>query len=114
MAGPADRPTAAEREETKNLRKEVYGLRRANEILQAVAARNHGAHGHRETWLVLGRRGLPVGRDHVKRLMRQAGYPGPPSRSSSNAAIAHPPEAGTCASQATYRALGQRRPARMA
>ncbi len=30
-------PTAAEREEIKNLRKEVYELRRANEILKAAS-----------------------------------------------------------------------------
>ena len=32
-----DLPTAAEREEIKNLRKEVYELRRANEILKAAS-----------------------------------------------------------------------------
>ena len=33
-----DLPTAAEREEIKRLRKEVYELRRANEILKAASA----------------------------------------------------------------------------
>jgi transposase len=33
----ADLPTAAEREEIKALRKEVYELRRANEILKAAS-----------------------------------------------------------------------------
>ncbi len=32
-----DLPTAAEREEIKNLRQEVYELRRANEILKAAS-----------------------------------------------------------------------------
>jgi transposase len=32
-----DLPTAAEREEIKNLRKEVFELRRANEILKAAS-----------------------------------------------------------------------------
>jgi len=32
-----DLPTAAEREEIKNLRREVYELRRANEILKAAS-----------------------------------------------------------------------------
>jgi transposase len=35
--GPGDRPTTAEREEIKQLRKEVYELRRANEILKSAS-----------------------------------------------------------------------------
>jgi putative transposase len=45
-------------------------------LIEEVAARNYGAYGYRKTWLVLGRQGVPVGRDHVKRLMRQAGIQG--------------------------------------
>ena len=39
-----DRPTAAEREEIKRLRRENYELRRANEILKAASV---GSTGHR-------------------------------------------------------------------
>jgi transposase len=35
--GPGDRPTTAEREEIKQVRKEVYELRRANEILKSAS-----------------------------------------------------------------------------
>ena len=45
-------------------------------LIEEVAARNYGAYGYRKTWLVLGRQGVPVGRDHVKRLMRRAGIQG--------------------------------------
>jgi putative transposase len=45
-------------------------------LIEHVAARNYGAYGYRKTWLALRRRGVPVGRDHVKRLMRQAGVQG--------------------------------------
>ena len=125
-----DRPSSHEREEIKALRKEVYELRRANEILKAarrrpsevsafidehrgrfgvepicrvldvsasayyqratgqrsrrlvederllavigeVHAANYYAYGYRRMWKALGRAGENVGRDRVKRLMRE-------------------------------------------
>jgi transposase InsO family protein len=46
---------------------------RRREVIEQVAERNYGYH---KTWLALKRAGVEVGRDHVKRLMRQAGIQG--------------------------------------
>lgn len=45
-------------------------------LIEQVAERNYGAYGYRKTWLALQRAGVEVGRDRVKRLMRQAGIQG--------------------------------------
>jgi transposase InsO family protein len=45
-------------------------------LIEQVAERNYGAYGYRKTWLALRRQGVEVGRDRVKRLMRQAGIQG--------------------------------------
>jgi putative transposase len=44
--------------------------------IEAVHAANDHCYGCRRTWLALTRAGVQVGRDHVKRLMRQAGIRG--------------------------------------
>ncbi len=45
-------------------------------LIEQVGERNYGAYGYRKTWLALRRQGVEVGRDRVKRLMRQAGIQG--------------------------------------
>jgi hypothetical protein len=45
-------------------------------LIEQVAERNYGAYGYRKTWLALKRAGVDVGRDRVKRLMRQHGLQG--------------------------------------
>lgn len=45
-------------------------------LIEQVAEGNYGAYGYRKTWLALRRQGVQVGRDRVKRLMRQAGIQG--------------------------------------
>jgi putative transposase len=44
--------------------------------IKAVHAANYCAYGYRKTWLALMRAGVDVGRDRVKRLMRQNGIQG--------------------------------------
>jgi putative transposase len=46
------------------------------EVIEQVQAANYYAYGYRRTWKAMLRAGEPVGRDHVKRLMRQAGIQG--------------------------------------
>ena len=46
------------------------------ELIRVTHARNYSAYGYRKLWLALRRAGETVGRDHVKRLMRQAGIQG--------------------------------------
>jgi putative transposase len=46
------------------------------EQIERVHAANWDCYGYRRTWLQLGREGILVGRDRVKRLMRQAGIQG--------------------------------------
>jgi transposase InsO family protein len=46
------------------------------ELIAATHAKNYSAYGYRKLWLALGRAGHQVGRDRVKRLMRQAGIQG--------------------------------------
>jgi len=46
------------------------------EIVRQVHAANYFAYGYRKMWLALGRAGESVGRDRVKRLMRDAGIQG--------------------------------------
>jgi putative transposase len=45
-------------------------------VIRELHARNYYAYGYRKMWKALGRAGEDVGRDHVKRLMRQAGIQG--------------------------------------
>ena len=45
-------------------------------VIKTTHAANYFAYGYRKMWLALGRAGHDVGRDHVKRLMRQAGIQG--------------------------------------
>jgi len=45
-------------------------------LIEELHAANYEAYGYRKTWKALGRAGEPVGRDRVKRLMRQAGIRG--------------------------------------
>jgi putative transposase len=45
-------------------------------LIEQIAERNYGAYGYRKTWLALKRAGVEVGRDRVKRLLRQAGIQG--------------------------------------
>ena len=45
-------------------------------LIGEVHAKNYSAYGYRKMWLALKRAGHQVGRDHVKRLMRQAGIQG--------------------------------------
>jgi hypothetical protein len=40
-------------------------------VIKTTHAANYFAYGYRKMWLALGRAGHDVGRDHVKRLMRQ-------------------------------------------
>jgi putative transposase len=44
--------------------------------IEAVHAANYHCYGYRRTWLALKRAGVDVGRDQVKRLMREAGIQG--------------------------------------
>jgi putative transposase len=46
------------------------------ELIASTHAKNYSAYGYRKMWLALRRAGHEVGRDHVKRLMRQAGIHG--------------------------------------
>ena len=46
------------------------------ERIRELHAANYYAYGYRKLWLALRRAGEPVGRDRVKRLMRQAGIQG--------------------------------------
>jgi len=46
------------------------------EAIEQVQAANYYAYGYRRTWKAMLRAGEPVGRDHVKRLMRGAGIQG--------------------------------------
>jgi putative transposase len=46
------------------------------ERIREVHAANYYAYGYRRTWKALGRAGEPVGRDHVRRLMRTNGIQG--------------------------------------
>ncbi len=46
------------------------------ELIEATHAANYCAYGYRKLWLALDRQGVGVGRDHVKRLMRQHGIQG--------------------------------------
>ena len=45
-------------------------------LIEATHAANYCAYGYRKLWLALRRQGVEVGRDHVKRLMRQHGIQG--------------------------------------
>jgi putative transposase len=45
-------------------------------VIKTTHEANYFAYGYRKMWLALGRAGHQVGRDHVKRLMRQAGIQG--------------------------------------
>src|SRR4051812_10090006 len=45
-------------------------------LIEQVHVDNCDAYGYRKTWLALKRRGVRVGRDRVKRLMREAGIQG--------------------------------------
>jgi putative transposase len=45
-------------------------------VINRTHESNYFAYGYRKMWLALGRAGHQVGRDHVKRLMRQAGIQG--------------------------------------
>jgi putative transposase len=45
-------------------------------LIEQVHVDNYDAYGYRKTWLALKRRGVRVGRDRVKRLMREAGIQG--------------------------------------
>ena len=54
----------------------VVGDERLLETIREVHAANYYAYGYRKMWLALGRAGEDVGRDRVKRLMRQAGIQG--------------------------------------
>ena len=46
------------------------------EVIRQTHAANYFAYGYRRTWKALLRAGEPVGRDHVRRLMRSAGIQG--------------------------------------
>ncbi len=46
------------------------------EVIRQTHAANYFAYGYRRLWKALQRAGEPVGRDHVKRLMRSAGIQG--------------------------------------
>jgi putative transposase len=50
--------------------------RRLLSVIEQVQAANYYAYGYRRTWKALLRAGESVGRDHVKRLMHQAGIQG--------------------------------------
>jgi transposase InsO family protein len=45
-------------------------------IIEQTHERNYSAYGYRKMWLALKRAGVQVGRDHVKRLMREHGIQG--------------------------------------
>jgi putative transposase len=45
-------------------------------VIRETHKKNYEAYGYRRTWKAMLRAGEPVGRDHVKRLMRQAGIQG--------------------------------------
>ena len=45
-------------------------------LIKTTHAANYFAYGYRKMWLALGRAGVEVGRDHVKRLMRAHGIQG--------------------------------------
>lgn len=45
-------------------------------VIKTTHEANYYAYGYRKMWLALQRAGETVGRDHVKRLMRQAGIQG--------------------------------------
>jgi len=45
-------------------------------VIETTHAVNYHAYGYRKMWLALGRAGHEVGRDRVRRLMRQAGIQG--------------------------------------
>ena len=46
------------------------------ERIEELHAANYHAYGYRRTWKALGRQGIEVGRDRVKRLMRRHGIQG--------------------------------------
>jgi putative transposase len=52
------------------------GDERLLELIKTMHAANYYAYGYRKMWLALKRAGESVGRDHVKRLMRQEGIQG--------------------------------------
>lgn len=54
----------------------VVGDERLLERIEELHAANYHAYGYRRTWKALLRAGEPVGRDRVKRLMREAGIQG--------------------------------------
>ncbi len=54
----------------------VIGDERLVGLIGELHAANYYAYGYRKMWLALGRAGEHVGRDRVKRLMRQAGIQG--------------------------------------
>jgi putative transposase len=54
----------------------VIGDERLLQTIREVHAANYYAYGYRKMWLALGRAGEDVGRDRVKRLMRQHGIQG--------------------------------------
>jgi putative transposase len=54
----------------------AVGDERLLEQIEAVHAANYHAYGYRRTWLALKRAGVDVGRDRVKRLMREHGIQG--------------------------------------
>jgi transposase InsO family protein len=54
----------------------VIGDERLLETIREVHAANYYAYGYRKMWLALQRAGETVGRDRVKRLMRQTGIQG--------------------------------------
>ncbi len=54
----------------------VIADERLLEVIKSTHAANYYAYGYRKMWLALGRAGHEVGRDHVKRLMRQEGIQG--------------------------------------
>jgi putative transposase len=54
----------------------AVGDERLLEQIEAVHAADYHCYGYRRTWLALKRAGVDVGRDRVKRLMREAGIQG--------------------------------------
>jgi transposase InsO family protein len=54
----------------------AVGDERLLALIATTHAKNYYAYGYRKMWLALGRAGHEVGRDHVRRLMRQAGIRG--------------------------------------
>jgi transposase InsO family protein len=61
----------------------ALGDERLLEVIEQMHAANYYAYGYRRTWKALLRAGDPVGRDHVKRLMRGAGIQGAKRRGKS-------------------------------